>query len=155
MICLVIQQDTRWSERASPQRQITKKNRLFQVFIISYLRRRRKETEQKKNKNRKRKLILYFFFFFDLYKISLFNFVNWYGGYCFFLFSTIIIIISSFFSSSSSFRSVGQMAGWLALVDCIHTTPYTNIHTHSLSHIYRFYNVNDDDDRPSDRRINA
>lgn len=151
MICLVIQQDTRWSERASPQRQITQKKTDCFKFSLFRTYGDGEKKQYKKNKNRKRKLILYSFF--GLYKISLFNFVNWYGGYCFFLFSTIIIIISSFFSSSSSFRSVGQMAGWLALVDCIHTTPYTNIHTHSLSHIYRFYNVNDD--RPSDRRINA
>lgn len=153
MICLVIQQDTRWSERASPQRQITKKKR--DCFKFSLFRTYGGEKRRYKKRQKPKKKINFILFFFGLYKISLFNFVNWYGGYCFFLFSTIIIIISSFFSSSSSFRSVGQMAGWLALVDCIHTTPYTNIHTHSLSHIYRFYNVNDDDDRPSDRRINA
>lgn len=66
MTCLVIQQDTRWSERASPQRQITQKKKtdcfkfsLFRTYGGGEKRQYKKKQKPKKKIN----FILFFFWF--------------------------------------------------------------------------------------------
>lgn len=62
MTCLVIQQDTRWSERASPQRQITKKKQIVSSFHYFVLTAAAKRDSTKKKQKPKKKINFILFF---------------------------------------------------------------------------------------------